>query len=80
MKKEYIDLELINCINKTKQDLIVATKNFETAENELIDYYTYQIKANKSKLDYLIKDVKKQGISLDMITEINIRLNSKKVV
>ena len=48
----------------------MANGNFEFAENELIDYYAYQIKANKSKLDYLMKKAKKQGIALDMINEI----------
>ena len=29
---------------------------------ELIDYYAYQMKANKAKLDYLIKIAKEKGI------------------
>ena len=62
--------ELVISIIKTKEDLEMARKNYEFAENELIDYYAYQIKANKSKLDYLMKKAKKQGIALDMINEI----------
>ena len=62
--------ELISCIIQTKRDLRVANKNFETAEKELIDYYSYQIKAHKAKLDYLIKEVKRKGIVIDMIKEI----------
>ena len=42
---------------------------------ELIDYYSYQIKANKSKLDYLMKKAKEQGIALDMTNEIYLRKN-----
>ena len=55
-------LELIMSIIKTKQDLHDSNNNFEYAENELIDYYAYQIKANKTKLDYLIKKAQSKGI------------------
>ena len=64
--------KLINII-KTKKDLDDSNNNFEYAENELIDYYTYQIKANKTKLDYLIKKAQSKGIILDCINELEIR-------
>ncbi len=64
------DRELIQSLVRTKMELQTATKNFEQAEEELIDYYTYQIKANKSKLDYLVKKAKKRRIVLDMINAI----------
>ena len=60
---------------KTKLELENATKNFEYAEGDLIDYYSYQIKANQAKLDYLLKKVKKRGLVLDMINEIGLRLD-----
>ena len=66
-------LELIMSIIKTKQDLHDSNNNFEYAENELIDYYAYQIKANKTKLDYLIKKAQSKGIILDSINELEIR-------
>ena len=66
-------LELIMSIIKTKQDLHDSNNNFEYAENELIDYYAYQIKANKTKLDYLIKKAQIKGIILDSINELEIR-------
>ena len=69
MRKNKIDIELVECILKTKTDLNVANKNFEQAEGELIDYYLYQIKAHKAKLDYLIKLAKLNGIEVDMITD-----------
>ena len=47
---ENVDLELIKSVIKTKRDLENASKNFNIAEAELIDYYAYQIKANKAKL------------------------------
>ena len=66
-------LELIMSIIKTKQDLHDSNNNFEYSENELIDYYAYQIKANKTKLDYLIKKAQSKGIILDSINELEIR-------
>ena len=53
------DEELMESVIKTKLELENATKNFEYAEGDLIDYYSYQIKANQAKLDYLLKKVKK---------------------
>ena len=69
------NLELIVSIIKTKNELDSAQKNFEFAEEGLIDYYSYQIKANQTKLDYLMKKAQKKGIVLDMINEIYIRKN-----
>ena len=65
--EKQIDIELIQNLIKTKMELEVATENFEQAEDELIDYYTYQIKAIQSKLDYLVKKAKKQRLALDTI-------------
>ncbi len=75
MRKNLIEVELIESILKTKRDLDVSSKNFEQAEGDLIDYYLYQIKANKAKLDYLIKEVKQKGYSLNVIDELKIRIS-----
>ena len=40
----------------------------------MIDYYIYQIKANQSKLDYLIKLAKKKGVILSRDKEVKIRM------
>lgn len=69
------DMELIINIMKTKEELEECNKNFEYAEEELIDYYSYKIKASRSKLDYLIKKAKSQGMVLDMINQIDIKYN-----
>jgi hypothetical protein len=66
------DVEILKSIIIAKRDLEIANKNFENAENELIDYYSYQIKANKAKLDYLLKIVKQQNIKLDLINGIEL--------
>ena len=57
------EFELMQTIIETKEMLKIARSNFEYAEDDLIDYYTYQIKANQSRLDYLIK-LKKRGAVL----------------
>lgn len=65
--------ELIANIIKTREDLKKANRNFEYAQEELVDYYIYQIKAMQAKLDYLIKLAKSKGITVDMIKEIGFR-------
>lgn len=61
-------------IIETKEMLKLAISNFEYAEDDLIDYYTYQIKAHQSKLDYLIKIAKRKGIVLSRINELKVKL------
>lgn len=73
--EEELNIELIKSIIKTKTDLENANKNYEFAEGELIDYYLYQIKANQSKINYLLKKAKHDGIIIDMIKQIEIRKN-----
>ena len=58
--------ELIDNIAKTTRELKVANNNFNFAQGDLVDYYTYQIKANQAKLDYLIKMAKRKGIKVDI--------------
>lgn len=55
-------MELIQSIIKAKAELVHAHNNFEYAEDELIDYYSYQIKAIQSKLDYLLKLAKDKNL------------------
>ena len=78
--KEQKEIELIKCIRDTKRRLNTDNKNFETAEAELIDYYAYQIKAEKAKLDYLIKEVKNIGIRVDVINNIEILLEETRAI
>jgi len=68
-------IELIMSVIKAKRELDLACKNFETAEAGLVDYYVYQIKASKSKLDFLMNKAKQKGISLDMIEELYFKRN-----
>ena len=69
-QKDY-ERELVESLIITRNNLYVATKNYEYAEDELIDYYLYKIKAEKAKYNYLLKKAKKNGIILDFIKDIN---------
>ena len=64
LSEEEKNTELIKSIIKTKEHLKLAQNNFEYAENDLIDYYSYNIKADLAKLDYLIKQAKSNGLML----------------
>lgn len=73
--EEESNVELIKSIIKTKVDLDNANRNYEFAEGELIDYYLYQIKANQSKLNYLLKKAKKEKLMIDVVKQIEIKQN-----
>lgn len=74
------EIELIHTIIKTREELKKSNNNFEYAQDELVDYYIYQIKANQAKLDYLIRLAKTKGITVDMIREISYRNLEEKEV
>ena len=68
------EIEFMRTIIETREMLKYARCNFEYAEDEMIDYYTYQIKAHQSKLDYLIKIAKRNGMELSRIDELKYRM------
>ena len=74
MRKSKIDFELVECIINTKADLNVANKTTIIDINNKIENSNF-IKANKAKLDYLIKEVKQKGFSLDTINELKLRIS-----
>ena len=80
MKKKNNEEELLKSIIATKRELLLANKNFESAEKDLVDYYSYQIKASKAKLDYLIKQVKTKGLVVDMINNLKLVIEDIKVI
>ena len=52
--------ELINNIEKVKNTLENDYKNMQFIENrDLVDYYTYKIKAEEAQYDFLIQEAKK---------------------
>ncbi len=74
------EIELIKNIIKTRRDLKNVDRNFEFAQDDLVDYYIYEMKANQAKLNYLIKMAKMKGITVDMINDIKYRLSSDEEV
>ena len=71
-KKEELNKIIIQSIINTNESIKVAQNNYEFAEGEMIDYYLYTIKANQSKLNYLIKKSKKYGIELSRIENLQL--------
>ncbi len=63
------NIQLIDSIIEAQKDLKKANINFEFAEDELIDFYAYQIKALQSKLDYLIRIAKLKKIEHNFCNE-----------
>lgn len=78
--EEETQIELIKSIIDAKKQLNLASKNFEYADGELIDYYAYQIKATRSKLDYLVKKAKSKKMEIDMISELKMRLEQNEAI
>lgn len=60
--EEEIEQELMHEIIETREKLINSINNFEYAEEGLVDYFSYQIKANQAKFDYLTKIAKRIGM------------------
>jgi hypothetical protein len=58
------DEELAQAIKDVKIALANMHNNLQYASSDLIDYYTYQIKAEEAKFDYLIKQAKKRKLEI----------------
>ena len=65
LKKKKKNIQLISNIIETTKELNKAHNNFEFAEDELVDFYTYQIKALQSKLNYLTRVAKIKNIEFN---------------
>ena len=80
MEEREREIELIKNIIKTRKELKNVDKNFEYAQDDLVDYYIYEMKANQAKLNYLIKLAKMKGITVDMINDIKFTLSTDEEV
>ena len=69
------NVELVKSIIKTKEHLMQAHQNFEYAESDLIDYYSYNIKADTAKLNYLIKQAKLRGLIINSEMKVDLEEN-----
>lgn len=63
--EEERDKELLKNIRNVKNILSNMYNNLQFADSDLIDYYTYQIKAEEAKYNYLIKQAKKKKLSFE---------------
>ena len=52
------NIELLKNIEIVKESLTTMYNNLQFADSDLIDYYSYQIKAEEAKYGYLIKQAK----------------------
>jgi len=60
--------DLLSNIKSAKNEWISANMNFEFAdEQELVDYYSYKIKACEVRYQYLIRLAKEKGIRVEML-------------
>ena len=56
---------LVESIRLARAEWIDASRNFEFAyDKEIIDYYTYQIKASETRYQYLLKLARERSIKL----------------
>lgn len=65
--------DLLENLAKARNEWWTASVNYEFAkEDELIDYYSYLIKASQIKYDYLLKKIKEKGteIKLDEVYDL----------
>ena len=62
--EEERDQELLDTIKFVKKNLGNMYNNLQYADSDLIDYYTYQIKAEEAKYNYLIKQAKKKKLNI----------------
>ncbi len=55
--------ELISNLKNAQSDFEIAVSNYEFAEEpDLVDYYTYKIKATQTRYQYLLKKAKERGL------------------
>lgn len=60
--------EIMESIRDAKNEWINASMNFDYADNQdLIDYYTYRIKACEIRYDYYLKKAKEIGLKVDIL-------------
>lgn len=63
--------ELLDCIREAKDEWLEARINFEyAAEEELVDYYIYKIKACEVRYEYYLKKAKKIGLKVGAVEKL----------
>jgi hypothetical protein len=60
--------ELLEAIKCARKEWMCAYSNFEYADDgEMVDYYTYKIKACQLRYNYLIRQAKEKGVKVDFL-------------
>jgi hypothetical protein len=55
--------EILDDLRNAYEEWQDANRKFEFAENaDIVDYYTYKIKASETRYNYLIKKAKEEGL------------------
>ncbi|MCI8277316.1 MAG: DUF2508 family protein [Clostridia bacterium] len=62
LKEEQTDIELLSNIEKAKSNLQALYNNIKYIDNDLVDYYAYEVKAEQAKYGYLLKQAKKRDL------------------
>ena len=62
LKGEQTDIELLSNIEKAKSNLQALYNNIKYIDNDLVDYYAYEVKAEQAKYGYLLKQAKKRDL------------------
>lgn len=64
--------ELLDSIRNARKEWINANNNFEYAnEKEMVDYYTYKIKACEVRYEYLLRKAKEKGVKVELLEMAN---------
>jgi hypothetical protein len=59
------DADLLKCLRDAKAEWLNTSANFEHADNrEIIDYYTYKLKACEIRYEYYLKKAKERRLLL----------------
>ncbi len=59
--------QLLESISSIKKEWSSAVNNFEYADSqEMVDYYTYKIKAYEVMYEFLLKKAKAKGVRVDL--------------
>lgn len=67
LNENQADMEIIRSILKSQKELELAHRNFDYAEDDLIDYYAFKIKSEQSKIDYLLKKAKNKKLVMSSV-------------
>jgi hypothetical protein len=60
--------DILDCVKSSKNQLEVASMNFEYADSEeMVDYYTFVIKACQIRYGYYLKKAKEFGLTVETL-------------